>query len=301
MAQWRVVDLLGFGGDVSYSRGRLVLRRDCDEIGQIPLAETAVILVGLKAALGPSVLQKCCDFGVMLIPCQWAGTPVGAVAPWSGHTRVGARQLAQATLSLPRRKSAWAQIIRAKVIGQARTMELFDERISSDLLGLARSVRSGDPQNVEAQAARKYWARMFRGASCGRDPGSGLGRNGLLDYGYTVMRGYCLRAVISAGLWPGLGVFHQGRGNPFHLVDDLIEPFRPALDAVVWMMKPDASLDERSVKHAVVAAADQVFSDSGLTISSEMTSLAQRFGNYVEGDAARLEVPVWKGGFLQSW
>lgn len=301
MAQWRVVDLLNFEGNIFYRRGNLFLSKDRGEAGSIPLAEIAVILLGLKVNLGPAVLQQCCGYDVLLVPCQWAGVPTGAVAPWSDHTRVGARQQAQAALSVPRRKNAWAQIVRAKITGQAKTMELFDEKVASDLFGIARSVRSGDPQNLESQAARKYWARLFRGSGVGRIAGFGSGKNGMLDYGYTVMRGYCLRAIVAAGLWPGLGIFHKGRNNPFHLADDLIEPFRPALDAAVWMMRPDASLENRAVKHAVVAAADQVFSDSGLTISSEMISLAQRFGSYVEGDVRKLEVPTWKGGLFQAW
>lgn len=301
MVQWRVVDLLGFEGVVSYRRGQLILHHEGENIGCISLAETAVILLGLRTTLGAAVLQQCCEFDVLLIPCNWAGVPAGIVAPWSNHTRVGARQLAQATLSLPRRKNAWAQIVRAKIIGQARVMELFDENISKDLLGMARAVKSGDPQNMEAQAARKYWARLFRDDSRGRIAGLGFGRNSMLDYGYTVMRGYCLRAIISAGLWPGLGIFHRGRGNPFSLADDLIEPFRPAIDAAIWMMRSDASTEDKMVKHALVAAADQVFSSSGLTVSSEMASFAQRFGNYVEGNFSKLEVPVWKGGFSQAW
>ena len=41
------------------------------------------------------------------------------------------------------------------------------------------------------------------------------------------------RSICAAGLQPALGLHHHARGNPFCLADDLIEPFRPVVDAAV--------------------------------------------------------------------
>ena len=95
---------------------------------------------------------------------------------------------------------------------------------------LARRVRSGDPDNIEAQAARRYWPTLM-GADFRRDRDAG-GANGLLNYGYTVMRALCARSVVAAGLHPSIGVHHANRADAFALADDLIEPFRTLVDAL---------------------------------------------------------------------
>jgi CRISPR-associated protein Cas1 len=159
---------------------------------------------------------------------------------------------------------------------------------------LSKRVRSGDPDNIEAQAARFYWHRIF-GSPEARVPGSGLGRNGLLDYGYTVLRGHAVRAVLSAGLSPSLGLFHRGRSNFFNLADDLIEPFRPAVDWVVASLPAGVTASHPAVKHSLVAASSQPLGEDGKTVATCLTELAQQLGRYLEGDIAKLPVPTWSG------
>ena len=97
---------------------------------------------------------------------------------------------------------------------------------------MSRRVRSGDPDNMEAQAAQRYWPRLF-GRQFRRDR-SAEGVNALLNYGYAVIRAATARAIVASGLIPSLGVFHRNRGNPFCLADDLLEPYRPYVD---WRAK----------------------------------------------------------------
>ncbi len=124
------------------------------------------------------------------------------------------------------------------------------------LIPLSRRVRSGDPDNLEAQAAQRYWPRLF-GKDFRRDRGA-EGINAALNYGYAVVRAAAARAVVAAGLIPSLGVFHSNRGNPFCLVDDMFEPYRPYVD---WRVKslvleqgnlvPD--LSDRNVRAALLS------------------------------------------------
>ncbi len=104
-----------------------------------------------------------------------------------------------------------------------------------------------------------------------------------------------MRAVLAAGLAPALGVFHRGRGNAFALADDLIEPFRPAIDEVALQLPPTASPSDRPVKQLLVAAASQRFDRDGHGIPTVAEALAQSFGRYVEGDIERLNVLSWQG------
>lgn len=110
-----------------------------------------------------------------------------------------------------------------------------------------------------------------------------------------MLRGHVIRAVLSAGLAPALGVFHRGRGNAFALADDLIEPFRPAIDEVALQLSPTASPSDSGVKRVLVAAASQKFDADGYGIPAVAQDLAQQYGRYVEGEEERLKVPSWQG------
>lgn len=294
--QWRVIDLCGFEGELRSTRGGVEV---CPEEGvstTIPVAEVAVVLVGMKVNLSAAVLHRLAEADVAVLFCDWRGIPEGGCYSWSDHGRVAARHRAQAEVSLPRKKNAWARLIRAKIEGQASVLENLKIRGSGELLALADQVRSGDPGNVEAQAARLYWSRAL-GKGVGRQPAAGqlIGANACLDYGYSVLRGHLMRAVLAAGLAPALGVFHRGRGNAFALADDLIEPFRPAIDEVALQLSPTASPSDRPVKQLLVAAASQRFDGDGHGIPAVAEALAQAFGRYVEGDVDRLNVLAWQG------
>ena len=295
-SQWRVIDLCGFEGELRSKRGGVEVLSDEGVPTIIPVAEVAVILVGMKVALSAAVLHRLAEADVSVLFCDWRGLPEGGCYSWSDHGRVAARHRAQAEVSLPRKKNAWARLIRAKIEGQASVLENLKIRGSGELLALADQVRSGDPGNVEAQAARLYWSRAL-GKGVGRQPAAGqlIGANACLDYGYSVLRGHLMRAVLAAGLAPALGVFHRGRGNAFALADDLIEPFRPAIDEVALQLPPTASPSDRPVKQLLVAAASQRFDGDGHGIPAVAEALAQAFGRYVEGDIDRLNVVSWPG------
>lgn len=294
--QWQVLDLSSFEGELHSRRGSLEVL-DSRGVGTVvPVSDLAVVLVGLKVALNASVLHRLCSADVAVLFCDWRGIPEGAVYSWSAHGRVGARHRAQAALSEPRRKNAWGRIVKAKVLGQAAVLEERDFGGFRELRELAKLVRSGDPENIEARAARVYWQHSLCG-EVSREPGGGArhGWNSCLDYGYSVLRGFVVKAVLSAGLSGSLGVFHRGRGNTFALADDLIEPFRPCVDRVVFGLGVDASPEDREVKRILVAAATQTFDSRGYGIPAVAEEFAQHFGQYVEGERERLIPPVWEG------
>lgn len=282
--RWRVLDLLDFEGLIETRRGRLLV----DGI-EAPLDDVACILVGTKTSWSASVVSLSAKFEVPILACDWKGIPYAVTTPWSSNSRVATRHHAQCDLSLPRKKNAWMQIIRAKIRGQASNLG-GSERVH--LLSLADRVRSGDPENLEAQAARAYWSRLFPGEGFSRDYG-GIGRNACLNYGYAVLRGNVVRAITIAGLLPSLGIFHRHRANAFGLADDLIEPFRPAMDFAVSLLDPYAALDDRDVKAHLVAATSTPMEQSGPSVMAAINDLAQRFAMYVEGDIDKLPVPTW--------
>ena len=296
---WRIIDLTGFCGSVKYERGYIrLVGPEVDET--LPLAQLAVLLIGVRASVSGAALAKLSEYDVALLVCDWKGIPVAGAYSWNPHTRIGARQRAQSELTVPRRKRAWAATVRAKVWGQVATAEALSQRKQPDLRDLARSVLSGDSGNVEAIAAKKYWGILGYSNAFKRLPGLGADvRNSALDYGYTVLRGHGIRAVNAAGLVGALGVFHRGRSNQFNLVDDLIEPFRPMVDQVVFgSCEFDDEELTREAKQVVISAINLAsFDGSGRTVPTALEETAQMYGRYVEGELEQFSPPKWSGEF----
>lgn len=274
-----------------------VKRDDADEAVDVPLAQTAVVLLGLKVSCSAAVLHEMARYGVSVMLCDWRGVPDAALHAWTDvPTTVTQRQLAQVDMTLPRRKNAWGRIVQAKIRGQAACLDSLGLDGGGLLRGIAGSVRSGDPSNCEGHAAREYWKRVFPAdEGFKRIPSEGAGRNAQLDYAYMVLRGFAVRAVISAGLIPSLGMHHRNRGNYFCLADDVLEPYRPAIDRRVAELRAGDALSDGGVKRRLVEAVNQQLNGAGLTIPSSLNDFAQQYGLYCEGRIDRLPVPEYAG------
>ncbi len=301
--RWRIIDCSSLKGKIQTARGAVKILKDDHPPSSVPTADVAVVLIGMSATFSVAALHRLLSEDIAVLFCDWKGVPEGAAFSWSSHGRVGARHRAQSCLSIPRQKNAWGRIIRAKVEGQAAVLREYNRVDTTELRSLAREVRSGDPGNIEARAARLYWQALWGEESFRRHPGLGSGescRNSHLDYAYTVLRGHGIRAVLGAGLSPTIGLFHHGRSNNFALVDDIIEPFRPAIDSSVSRLAPNADMKDPEVRKHLVAAADQRFLPDGRRISAALDELAQHFGQYIEGELNTLPVPSWTGP-IRSW
>jgi CRISPR-associated protein Cas1 len=282
--RWRVIDLTEYSNEIETAPGHLIIQGQ-----EIALSDVTCILTGGKTRWTGSMVHMVGKYEIPILSCDWRGIPIAVTTPWSTNSRIAARHHAQISLSLPRQKNAWMQVIRAKIQGQAANL---DGAHASRLSALASSVRSGDPENLEAQAARMYWSRVFNDEHFSRDA-KGQGRNLHLNYGYTVLRGSVIRAICAAGLLPSLGIFHHGRANAFGLADDLIEPFRPAVDYYVGALPASSDLKDPAVKKHLVSVVGNPMGISGASVGSSIDELAQRFAMYCEGEIDRLPVPQW--------
>src|SRR3546814_9716626 len=184
--------------------------------------------------------------------------------PIDGNYEQARRIDGQITAKKPTLKLLWSAIVRSKLEQQAAVLEAVGAPVAP-LWALVKKVKSGDPDNIEAQGARRYWGLLF-GKDFRRDQSLG-GINSLLNYGYTVLRAATARAVIAAGLHPSIGLYHSNAGNPMRLVDDLIEPFRPVIDIKVWLLLKNGEQDVLpSTKRALVQTLyDDMLTDAGAT------------------------------------
>ena len=226
----RVVDIATDGRHLSAHRGFLLVSEDRSEVGRVPLDDVAALIVHAHGVTWTTnLVVALAERGAPMVLCGANHAPVAVCLPLDGHHGQNARMRAQWEAGRPLAKQLWRAIVVSKIRWQAAVLEAHGHPATAfDLL--ARRVRSGDPDNVEAQAARRYWPLLL-GKDFRRDRGAG-DINGLLNYGYTVMRSLCARAVVAAGIHPSIGVHHANRGNPFALADDLVEPFRPLVDAL---------------------------------------------------------------------
>jgi len=228
----RVVDITTQGAKITMRLDQLVISSTSEPPLTIPCTDLAVLVLSHpEIEITQPAMAAIMRYRASMIVCDDRRMPSGMLVPYAGHHLQSSRVAAQATVKLPKKKRIWQQIVREKILNQANVLRL----LQRDLMGLNRladQVRSGDPTNIEAQAARRYWSAMKLGDSFRRDPDA-LDLNRHLNYGYAVLRAFVARAICCAGLHPSLGVHHHNQFNSFCLADDLMEPFRPLIDHVV--------------------------------------------------------------------
>jgi CRISPR-associated protein Cas1 len=199
-----------------------------EEIAFVPFEDIAVIVLNHREiTLTHPVLSACAEYGIGLYATGSNHQPSGVFLPFLPHSRTTRMMRKQLDIARPLAKQVWAGIVRRKVENQAACLKLCGREGVDRLESYARRVRSGDPDNLEGQAAAFYFAQLF---------GQGFFRaeerwtNSALDYGYAVLRGAIARGLVAHGLHPTIGLFHDSEQNAFNLADDLIEPFRPIVD-----------------------------------------------------------------------
>lgn len=215
---------------LSLGDGQLVVEQEA--VTRIALEDIGWIIVDdPRVTLTSALLSACMALGIPLLVSDACHTPCGVVLPFHTHHRQAAVSAAQIALSVPRKKRIWQAIVRAKVENQAGCLEALNRPGADGLRAMVQHVGSGDPDNVEARAARVYWSNLFddfiRSDESDR-------RNKLLNYGYAVVRAGVARALVASGLLPSIGLHHCSETNAFNLADDLVEPFRPMVDAAVF-------------------------------------------------------------------
>lgn len=212
----------------------------------IPIEDIGVVImespqITITQALMVSLLDNDCA----VITCDSHHLPAGLLLPLDNHNLQSERFREQINASEPLRKQMWQQTIVSKINSQAyvlrrqniecRNMEMW-----------AKSVRSGDSDNLEGRAAAYYWRNIFGDSDFVRGQFGDM-PNGLLNYGYSIMRAMMARALVAAGLLPTLGIHHHSRYDAYCLADDIMEPYRAFVDLqVLDMWKRYGDVEELS-------------------------------------------------------
>ncbi len=206
----------------------------------------AIIITAFNVTYTNNLLQKLCEKNIPLIILGHNYSPSGMLVSYLGQSKQTEIQYMQIENKKPLEKKMWQLIIKEKIKNQSRVLDLFKKE--NKLQYIHKTVLSGDNSNREAYAARLYFKLLF-GNNFIRDKNM-PGINSFLNYGYAILRSSLARYVVASGLNPAYGIKHYNKLNPFCLVDDLIEPFRPIIDAYVYrIFENNPDLCEMSTKH----------------------------------------------------
>lgn len=201
----------------------------------VPIEDLGVIILDHKQiTITQALLAELMDNNCAVITCDSQRLPTGLFLPLAGNTVQNERFRLQLDASLPLKKQLWQQTIVAKIMNQAAMLHYTTGEDHKNMMKWSDSVRSGDTENMEARAAVYYWKTVFPDNPYFVRDHEGSGANALLNYGYAILRAVVARALVASGLLPTLGIHHHNRYNAYCLADDIMEPYRPYVDKVVF-------------------------------------------------------------------
>lgn len=212
-----------------------VMKRQ-SEITQ-PIEDVGVVILDNKQiTITSGAIEALLENNCALITCDSKSMPTGLMLPLYGNTTQNERFRKQLDASLPLKKQLWQQTIQAKINNQASILSACVSDKSKCMRIWANDVRSGDPDNLEARAATYYWKTLFANVEGFTRDRDGIPPNNLLNYGYAILRAIVARGLVTSGLLPTLGIHHHNRYNAYCLADDIMEPYRPYVDKLVFTL-----------------------------------------------------------------
>jgi len=202
----------------------------------IPIEDLGyVVLEDQQITITNGLIRKLVENKTAIITCDQQHMPCSILRPLVGHTEQTERMRHQLNASMPLKKNLWQQTVQAKIENQANHL-LRREKNALKLKRWVNAVKSGDAGNHEAIAAAYYFQSLFSEVEGFSRNQKGVPPNNLLNYGYAILRAVTARALVSSGMLPSVGIFHRNKYNAFCLADDIMEAYRPFVDAVVYEM-----------------------------------------------------------------
>ena len=219
-----------------------------EKVTTIPIEDIGVVVIDnrqitITSGLMDALLANNCA----LITCDSKSLPVGLMLPLSGNTTQSERFRHQIDASLPLKKQLWQQTIQAKITNQAVVLSKCTDAEVGCMNAWAKEVKSGDSDNLEGRAAAYYWKKLFGYIEDFNRDREGVSPNNLLNYGYAILRAVVARALVSSGMLPTLGIHHHNRYNAYCLADDIMEPYRPFVDELVFNLVKEKGLPEEGL------------------------------------------------------
>jgi CRISPR-associated protein Cas1 len=223
---------IGSPSYLSIKHNQLVVKAPEGEVkGTVPIEDIAILMLDhYQITISNLLITQLQGNNAVIVNCDAQHLPFGMMLPLYGHSEYSERVKWQIQASEPLKKKLWKQNVEQKIKNQQGVLKLFGKH-HLYLDNYHRNVKSGDTSNAEGIAAQYYWKHLFENFARERD---GDAPNNFLNYGYAILRAIVARAIVSSGLLPVLGIFHRNKYNPYCLADDIMEPYRPYVDKMVF-------------------------------------------------------------------
>lgn len=222
-----------------------------------PIEDIGIVVLDCKQiTITQGLLEALLENNSAVITCDNRSMPVGLMLPLCGNSVQSERFRDQIDASLPLKKQLWQQTIKAKIRNQAAVLTHWTSKETGCMRRWENDVKSGDPDNLEGRAAAYYWKTLFSDFDELKDftrDRDGIYPNNLLNYGYAVLRAVVARALVSSGMLPTLGIHHHNRYNAYCLADDIMEPYRPYVDEIVFAIVQEFGGKEQNMTREIKA------------------------------------------------
>ena len=267
-----------------------------NELGSVPIEDVGVVLldnpqITITHALMAALLEQ----NTAIISCDSKHLPSGLMLPLDGNTLQSERFRHQINASEPLKKNLWQQTVKAKVENQSALFQRFAID-NKRLKALIPQIQSGDPDNVEGRAASIYWKLLFSEENFTRNR-YGEAPNAHLNYCYAILRSIVARALVGSGLLPTLGIFHRNKYNAYCLADDIMEPYRPFCDDLVYAIWKNGEIDseeitrEHKAKLLSIASVDVLFDKQKSPLMVGLSRTTNSLFECFRGDRRRIIYP----------
>lgn len=219
---------------LSLSNNLLTCRKG-DHIQQIPISDLqTVILDSQQGFISFALLAELSRQRITLIGTNESHLPSFHLTNIRNYTVNNAFN--QVNWKPDVKKRIWSLIIQHKLRNQAHCLlslanSQFHPQIQEKYHQCLTSIKPGDPSNIEGQFAAYYWKTLF-GVDFNRRISDSI--NAGLNYGYAVLLAHTAKIIRATNHLTFLGVHHSSVRNDLNLACDLMEPFRPMIDQLVF-------------------------------------------------------------------
>lgn len=248
---WRTI-VVSKSAKLDYQMGYMIVRQE--ETTKIFLNEVSTVMIETTAvSITGSLLSELVKNKIKVIFCDEKRNPSSELVSYYGSHDTSAKIRNQIAWSEDVKATVWTEIVTEKIRKQKEVLDRVGRIEEAALLQTyIEDVQYGDSTNREGHAAKVYFNALF-GKDFTRTADCNI--NAALNYGYSIILSSFTREVVANGYITQIGLFHDNMFNPFNLASDLMEPFRPLVDQVVYEM--DLKLFEKNEKMQLVNILNQ--------------------------------------------
>lgn len=249
----------------------------------------SIVIENRQIVMSAYSINNLTKSGAVIFACNETHLPDTIILPFNRHTRKLKQLKSQLSIPKPITKQLWKTIVKQKIVNQAKCLQLCSKEYKS-VIGYADNICSGDSTNQESAAAREYFRVLF-GNSFRRQDDNAI--NAALNYGYSIIRGLIARSIVAHGFEPSIGIFHCNELNNFNLADDLIEPFRPLVDMLIYENFERIEILDTQIKKAIynLVNCDVVIKNQRHSVSNAVDMVVESLVNSCSKKANYLCLP----------